>query len=75
MTNHIIILSNSAYPIAARIKDAIGGSIDGFGQRCTNADVFFDDVKQHMQSCSPKIKVHLHFQGVSRSGIADARPL
>ena len=50
MNTHIVILSDSAREVAGKIKEAIGGTIDGFSARCTSADIYFDDVKQHIQS-------------------------
>ncbi len=51
MTPNIIILSDHAYPVAASIKQEIGGTIQGLEGRCSQADSSFGDVRQHMKSC------------------------
>ncbi len=49
--NHIIILSDSGFETASKIKIAIGGSIEGLLPRCTKAEVGISDLKAHLQSC------------------------
>lgn len=51
MTPSIIILSDSAYDIAAQIKQEIGGTIQGLEGRCSKSDSTFSDVRVHLQSC------------------------
>ncbi len=46
----IIILSDSAFETASRIKQVTGGSIEGLATRCSRADTTFDDTRTHMQT-------------------------
>lgn len=51
MIPNIIILSDRAYDLAARIKQEIGGTIQGLEGRCSKSDSTFSDVRAHLQSC------------------------
>lgn len=51
MTPNIIILSDRAYDVAAKIKQEIGGTIQGLEGRCSKSDSSFSDVRSHLQSC------------------------
>jgi len=47
--NRIIILSDTAYDVALKIRDCVGGVIEGLASRCTKADTLFEEVKPHIQ--------------------------
>ena len=51
MIPNIIILSDRAYDIAAKIKQEIGGTIQGLEGRCLKSDSSFSDVRMHLQAC------------------------
>lgn len=51
MIPNIIILSDRAYDLAAKIKQEIGGTIQGLEGRCSKSDSTFSDVRAHLQSC------------------------
>ena len=51
MTANIIILSDGGYLIAVKIKQEIGGVIQGLEGRCSKFDSGFSDVRSHMQAC------------------------
>ncbi|MCC0029999.1 MAG: precorrin-3B C(17)-methyltransferase, partial [Brucellaceae bacterium] len=45
----IVILSETALPLARRIADAIGGDVHGYRQRTAQGDVSFDDPAAHLR--------------------------
>lgn len=51
MIPNIIILSDRAYEVASKIKQEIGGTIQGLEGRCSKSDSSFSDVRSHLQSC------------------------
>ncbi len=51
MIPNIIILSDRAFDVAAKIKKEIGGTIQGLEGRCSKSDSSFSDVRLHLQSC------------------------
>ena len=51
MSPNIIILSDRAYEVAAKIKQEIGGVIQGLEGRCSKVDSSFSNVRVHLQSC------------------------
>ncbi len=51
MSPNIIILSDRAYEVATKIKQEIGGVIQGLEGRCSKVDSSFSDVRVHLQSC------------------------
>jgi cobalt-precorrin 5A hydrolase/precorrin-3B C17-methyltransferase len=51
MIPNIIILSDRAYDLALKIKQEIGGTIQGLEGRCSKSDSTFSDVRAHLQSC------------------------
>lgn len=51
MKPNIIILSDRAHDVAAKIKQEIGGTIQGLEGRCSKSDSGFSDVRMHLQSC------------------------
>lgn len=44
----IVILNDSAYALAARIQAEVGGTIDGFAERCQKTDGVFSDTRAHI---------------------------
>jgi len=48
--NRIIILSDAALNVAQKIRDSVGGVIEGLASRCSKVDVLFEEVKPHMQA-------------------------
>ena len=49
--NHIIILSDSGFAAAEKVKSAIGGNIEGMSPRCTKVRIGFSDLKAHIRNC------------------------
>ena len=49
--SHIIVLSDGGIATARDIKSAVGGTIEGFESRCSEADNTFPDVRAHLRTC------------------------
>ncbi|MEO0329860.1 MAG: precorrin-3B C(17)-methyltransferase [Pseudomonadota bacterium] len=50
MNIQIIVLSETAMPLAKQIKASVGGQVFGLATRCTTADQYFVDAKSHIQN-------------------------
>ena len=48
---NIIILSDSGFPLASKIKSEFGGTIHGLRSRCSKSDSTFEDTRQKFKEC------------------------
>ncbi len=48
---NIIILSDSGFPLASKIKSEFGGTIHGLQSRCSKSDSTFEDTGQKFKEC------------------------
>jgi len=51
MNPNIITLSDKAHDLAQKIKQEIGGTIQGLEGRCSKSDSTFSDIRSHVQAC------------------------